>query len=69
MTLALPQLHHIGVAVKNVQKGIEYYYSNFNIGPFGIIESSNRRARARKTYELQDQAGIRADGIHFIGAE
>src|SRR5271166_5382844 len=44
MSISLPKLHHIGVAVKSVAKGIEYYSSNFNLGPFGIIESSRTGA-------------------------
>jgi len=47
MAVALPSLHHIGVAVKSVEKGIEYYSSNFNVGPFGIIESSRTGALIR----------------------
>jgi len=44
MTIVSPQFHHIGVAVKSVEKGIEYYSSNFNLGPFGVIESSRTGA-------------------------
>jgi len=47
MILALPKLHHIGVTVRDVEKGIEYFSSNFNLGPFGIVESSRTGALVR----------------------
>ncbi|UCG82678.1 MAG: VOC family protein [Dehalococcoidia bacterium] len=34
----LPKLHHVGIAVKDVEAAAEYYYSNFGIGPFMIFD-------------------------------
>lgn len=34
----LPKLHHVGVAVKDIEAAAEYYWSNFSIGPFMIFD-------------------------------
>lgn len=34
----LPRLHHVGVAVKDVEAAADYYSSNFGIGPFMIFD-------------------------------
>jgi methylmalonyl-CoA/ethylmalonyl-CoA epimerase len=34
----LPKLHHIGVAVKDIEKAAEYYSSNFGVGPFMFLD-------------------------------
>ena len=45
--LVLPPVDHLGVVVKDIDQGIEYYSSNFGLGPFNMSESSRTGALIR----------------------
>jgi catechol 2,3-dioxygenase-like lactoylglutathione lyase family enzyme len=45
--LKLPRIHHVGVVVRDIDEGIKYYSSNFDMGPFNIIDSSRKDAFIR----------------------
>lgn len=46
--LPFPEVHHIGVVVRDLDEGIKYYSSNFGLGPFDISESSRTGAVIRR---------------------